>query len=108
MPDDLNPSLERDRQLFYELEEIERTLLRRKTQSGISYYIPNKKQLQFHNSHAKYPMFLGANRTGKTHSLVAEFVMHSTGIYPAWYPEDKKMSNPVKLLFIALSFEEHY
>ena len=101
----LNPNLERERQLLYEFEEIERTLMRRKVQSGISYYIPNKKQLEFHQSRAVNVMYLGANRSGKTTGLVSEFVMHSTGQYPSWYPKEKQLSHPVKLLFIALSFE---
>ena len=101
----IDPVLERNRQLIFELDEIERTLVHRKKSSGISYYIPNKKQLEFHKSTARNIMLLGSNRAGKTHALVSDFIMHATGNYMDWYPEEKKLYHAPKLLFIALSFE---
>jgi len=48
-------------------------------------YKPYKKQLEFHNSKAKFRVLSGGNRVGKSYSACYETAMHSTGMYPDWF-----------------------
>jgi len=46
----------------------------------------------------------GANRSGKTTSGVIEDAFHSTGLYPDWYPEDKKWTKHTRGRLFAKDF----
>lgn len=57
-------------------------------------YTPHPKQKLFHQSKKKYRLLSGGNRSGKTEAGSVEDVMHLTGIYPSWFPEECKFSGP--------------
>lgn len=72
-------------ELLVELESIN-------TKSPLD-YIPHDKQRQFHKSNRKIRFMCGGNRSGKTESGCLEACFHSLGIYPEWYPKEKKIDH---------------
>lgn len=59
-------------------------------------YKPHSKQKQFHCAKEKFRLMLGGNRSGKTEAGVLEAIFHATGIYPDWYPQDKRWRLPTR------------
>jgi hypothetical protein len=53
-------------------------------------YVPHPKQLMFHCANEKFRLILGGNRSGKTEAGALEAIFHATGIYPDWYPKEKR------------------
>lgn len=51
-------------------------------------------QLNFHKSDKKFRLFSGANQTGKTTAGANEALFHATGLYPDWYPQNKRILTP--------------
>ena len=101
----MNHKKEELKRYIEELEQIDNLLGRRKDENGILYYTPNPKQFKFHCSHSKRILYVGSNRSGKTESAMAELAMHSTGMYPDWYPADKRKAHGQKILWVSPSFE---
>lgn len=54
-------------------------------------YIPHEKQKLFHSAVEKIRFLSGGNRSGKTEAGCLEAIFHSTGIYPDWYPKEKRL-----------------
>lgn len=67
-------------------------------------YIPHAKQLLFHVAGKSHRFLCGGNQSGKTESGVAEDVMHSTGIYPTWYPENLRLKRANKGRIIVANY----
>jgi len=70
------------------------------------YYIPTSKQESFHKSDKKIRAAFGGNRSGKTTCGGLEFLFHTTGIYPKWYPHELRMKGAVKGRIIARDFQK--
>lgn len=70
-----------------QLDELLETLNSVKDKSPLD-YTPHEKQLLFHKSEANIRFLSGGNRSGKTTAGVIEDIMHLTGIYPDWFPEN--------------------
>lgn len=70
------------------------------------YYEPNDKQLKFHTSLCTTRALFGGNRSGKTTAGIIEFLFHLTGIYPKWYPKEKRHHGPVKGRVCAKDFQK--
>lgn len=51
---------------------------------------------EFHESPATTRAIFGGNRSGKTTAGGLEFLMHVTGIYPKWYPEEQRVKGAIK------------
>jgi phage terminase large subunit-like protein len=58
----------------------------------------------FHKSPAQTRAIFGGNRSGKTTAGGCEFLMHVTGIYPKWYPLDKRFKGAIKGRIGAVDF----
>lgn len=67
-------------------------------------YEPHDKQMLFHKSPAKIRIMLGGNRSGKSFSGFHEDLWHLTGHYPKWYPENKKLIQPVYGRYVATDY----
>ena len=57
-------------------------------------WLPHAKQKEFHCAKENIRLILGGNRSGKTVAGCAEALMHSTGLYPDWYPYEQRMRTP--------------
>lgn len=62
---------------------------------NIHSYRPHKKQLAFHSSDAKVRLFIGGNRSGKTHGAVAEDIYWLRGSHPYRPIPDKQIHGRV-------------
>lgn len=69
-------------------------------------YIPHEKQLAFHTALCPTRAAFGGNRSGKTTCGIVEFCFHMTGIYPKWYPEEKRLKGHVKGRIGAQDFQK--
>ena len=80
-------------------EELERAIAelqgRRKVR-GMDFYIPNEFQYKGHTSLAKTVLMCAGNRSGKSQFGALELCYHLTGKYPEWYPEGRKLKQPIK------------
>lgn len=65
----------------------EAELARRLKEEAIRYYKPNRMQDLFHRSKARIRVIQAGNRSGKTHSMIAEFIARMLGYRP-WLPKD--------------------
>lgn len=82
-----------DQDLYlYLLKERNKELKRQK----LILYLPNPKQETFHRSNAHVRAVFGGNRSGKTTCGCVEFLWHLTGMYPDWYPKEKRYNRAVK------------
>ena len=74
----------------------------------ILFYKPNPKQLKFHQSDSKVRAIFGGNRSGKTTAGVIEFLMHMTGQYPDWFPDELKypLDKPLKGRIVATDYQK--
>ena len=73
---------------------------------GTTYTVTGCPQYEFHTAMSPiytYAMF-GANRSGKTTSGIVEDALHSTGLYPDWYPEDKQWRKATRGRIFAKDF----
>lgn len=59
----------------------------------ISCYTPHPKQAAFHNADARFRLFLGGNRSGKTHCSVIELLSHALG-FRFWKIPNATYSQP--------------
>lgn len=84
---------------------LEKEIQYRKSRS-ILYYEPHPKQLTFHKAQHPTRAIFGGNRSGKTYAGGMEFLMHMTGLYPGWYPEDQKMQQPIIGRIVAKDFQK--
>ncbi|GAG17322.1 unnamed protein product, partial [marine sediment metagenome] len=73
---------------------------------GIQYTIKGCPQYFFHISDADVRCFFGSNRSGKTTAGIVESSFHLTGIYPDWYPIERRYSEPVKSRILANDFKK--
>lgn len=73
-------------------------------------YDPMPKQKLFHLSAAPCRAIFGGNRSGKTTSGGMEFLYHTTGMYPEWYPEaercTKRWNGAIKGRIIARDYSK--
>jgi hypothetical protein len=67
-------------------------------------YVPHPKQKLFHQSTHKLRLLCGGNQSGKTESGAAEDVMHATGLYPDWYPEEGRIKGANKGRVVVTDF----
>ena len=79
------------------LEQQLAEIAKRKLENALLYYVPYKKQLEFHRNGATYTerLLMAANRVGKTMCGGAEIAMHLTGRYPKDWP-GRKYDRPVR------------
>lgn len=87
-----------------ELAKLDDESRKRKLSNGISYYVPNEKQMIAHKWEADTLVYVGGNRSGKSVFGATELVMHTTRQYPDWYPENKKYWFPIKAVISATEF----
>lgn len=73
---------------------------------GINYTIHGCPQYFFHTSLADVRAFFGSNQSGKTTAGIVESGFHLTGIYPAWYPTERRYNYPVKGRILANDFKK--
>lgn len=71
-------------------------------------WIPHTKQKLFHCFNTKGRILLGGNRSGKTEAGAVEAVMHATGIYPTWYPQEQRIKQPNKGRIIVSDFAKGF
>jgi phage terminase large subunit-like protein len=69
-------------------------------------YKPMEKQMMFHASPCPRRALFGGNRVGKTTAGGMEFLFHTTGQYPEWYPESGKFKGSIKGRIIAKDFQK--
>jgi len=69
-------------------------------------YEPMEKQMLFHTSPCPRRALFGGNRVGKTTAGGMEFLFHTTGQYPDWYPESGKFKGSIKGRIIAKDFQK--
>jgi len=50
--------------------------------------------------------FFGSNRSGKTTAGAVETAIHTTGVYPDWYPMERRYSHCVKGRILAQDFKK--
>lgn len=89
----------------YYLNLLQKEIAYRKARK-LLYYIPLPKQKLFHSSPCITRAIFGGNRSGKTTAGGIEFLFHLTGLYPKWYPEENKVSQPVIGRIIARDFQK--
>lgn len=70
------------------------------------YYVPLPKPEIFHMAESSCRAIFGGNRSGKTTAGGMEFLFHTTGIYPKWYPEKMRVYGPVKGRIVAKDFQK--
>ena len=68
--------------------------------------MPYDKQLEFHTAPHPTRAIFGGNRSGKTTCGGMEFLFHTTGVYPKWYPEEQRVHGAVKGRIIAKDFQK--
>jgi phage terminase large subunit-like protein len=80
-------------ELVQHLEEIKR----RQTESRLFYYVPYKRQAEFHGLGLtkRERLFLSGNQLGKTYSGAAELSFHLTGLYPDWW-DGRRFTGPIR------------
>lgn len=90
----LATSLKASRHYLALLQELDR---RRRT-NQLAAYRPYPRQAQFHAAGAqnRERLFIAGNQLGKTRAGGAEWAMHLTGRYPAWW-QGKTFDTPVRL-----------
>ena len=69
-------------------------------------YAPMEKQELFHRSPCPRRALFGGNRVGKTVAGGMEFLFHTTGQYPDWYPTEGRFTGSVKGRIIAKDFQK--
>jgi len=71
---------------------------RRKKESFITGYVPNKKQIEFHREGNYYAerCFMAGNQLGKTLGGACEAAYHLTGEYPEWW-EGLRFTKPITM-----------
>jgi hypothetical protein len=50
----------------------------------IDFYLPNRKQYEFHNLISREKLLRAGNQSGKTHGAGAEMTFHALGLYADW------------------------
>lgn len=100
-------SAEAEELMRMKLEERDRAIAElqgRKRLRGIDFYVPNMMQYKAHSSLARTVLICAGNRSGKSTYGCAELCYHMTGAYPDWYPEGRKLKQPIKAAISATSF----
>ncbi|ESY86301.1 terminase [Mesorhizobium sp. LNHC220B00] len=71
---------------------------RRRRSNLLAAYMPYQRQAEFHAAGAAHRerLFMAGNQLGKTKAGGAEWAMHLTGRYPAWW-QGKVFDTPVRL-----------
>lgn len=70
-------------------------------------YIPHAKQKLFHCALNTIRAVFGGNRSGKSEMGVNEVKMHTTGRYPDWYPESKRVMTPTRGRIVIKDYRKH-
>lgn len=86
-----------------EIEILEALLAERRKKDGLSFYTPNKHQLQGHQSDARFVLLCGANRIGKSTFGAVELCMHLTRNYPDWFSLKRRFKGPIKAIVVGES-----
>ena len=73
---------------------------------GMNYKVKGCPQYYFHISQADVRAFFGANRSGKTTAGAVEILFHATGMYPDWYPVERRYPRSVKGRILASDFKK--
>ncbi len=73
---------------------------------GVVYTIKGCPQYFFHTSLADIRCYFGSNRAGKTAAGIVETGFHLTGLYPDWYPSQRKYDRAVKGRILAEDFKK--
>ena len=81
-----------------ELDRLLLEMLRRKERNKLAEYKPYRKQREFHMAGVAHRerLFMAGNQLGKTLAGGAEWAMHLTGRYPAWW-EGRVFEEPVRM-----------
>lgn len=93
--------------LAHRKESLDRAILEiqaRKRLRGMDFYIPNAMQFKAHCSPAKTVAICAGNRSGKSVYGAMELCFHMTGKYPDWYPQARRLKQPIKAVISATSF----
>lgn len=69
-------------------------------------YVPHEKQKIFHCTPNKVRAVFGGNRSGKTEMGTNEARFHATGEYPAWYPVDKRWTQPTRGRIVVTDYKK--
>jgi phage terminase large subunit-like protein len=75
---------------------LEAEAQRRKDENKLKFYVPYKKQLEFHSAGATHRerLLCAGNQLGKTLAGGFEIAMHATGRYPDWWT-GKRFDRPI-------------
>jgi phage terminase large subunit-like protein len=75
---------------------LEAEAQRRKDENKLKFYVPYKKQFEFHSAGATHRerLLMAGNQLGKTLAGGFEMAMHATGRYPDWW-QGKRFDRPV-------------
>lgn len=98
------------REALGELEILEHELKRRRAESGIDYFVPNKAQLVALKSGARIIAMCAGNRSGKTENGAFWLSSHLTHQYPSctchgeWFPAHRRFSRPLKAVVVVTEF----
>lgn len=60
----------------------------------------------FHCSPARVRLIFGGNQSGKTVSGANELLFHATGIYPDWYPKERRYNRGIKARIIGEDYKK--
>ena len=100
----MTPTSEEVRQLVLEFEEATAELSRRRREDGMSFYVPNPKQLHVHQATARTILYVGGNRSGKSTVGAMELCFHLTKQYPDYFAKERRLSGPVKAVVVATEY----
>lgn len=73
---------------------------------GQAYEIGGCPQYFFHTSLADVRTFFGSNQSGKTTAGIVECGFHLTGLYPDWYPIERRYNYPIVGRVLANDFKK--
>lgn len=94
----------RERELEAKIERITQLLSSRQRARGMDYYSPNALQMKAHQADSRTILFIGGNRSGKSHFGAMELCFHVTRKYPSWFSRKRRFRKPVKAVISCLSF----
>lgn len=81
--------------LLRALAGIDRELTTRRNENRLAYYVPYRKQLEFHHLIIRERLLMAGNQLGKTWAGAFEMAMHLTGRYPDWWRGRRFLQRPV-------------
>lgn len=102
--------LSRTRRLYEDFQLVQGEELRRRRESGINYFTPNKPQLEASQSPAAEVVFVGGNRSSKSTCGATMLVSHLTGTYRRcdchgeWFSKEHRFRLPIRAVVVATEF----